>query len=199
MISLWASVVLPRASATTKGLNQIVTPDIQPVGVLSLSLQGEHQGIGNAIQVQMEYGVTRRFEVATFGGFRPRETSLAAEYGLVARGPYLLATGFLNWTDRGGKPQTFLEGGYFLGRHRLVAGAVRVESHTQAMGGYAYQATPRLLLQTDYQSGSGNAATAGFTYSLSPQVQINTAAYYTNDSPHRALPYAVVSWNIQVR
>lgn len=46
------------AGATTKGLNQIITPDTQPEGVLSISFQGEHPAIGNSKQLQFEVGLT---------------------------------------------------------------------------------------------------------------------------------------------
>jgi len=61
----------PAARATIVGLNQIVTPDIQPTGVLALSAQVQHPLIGNSEMVQFELGVTPRFEVAWFQDFKP--------------------------------------------------------------------------------------------------------------------------------
>ena len=57
------------ALATTKGLNQILTPDIQPAGVLSLSYQGQSSQIGNSEQAQFELGLSKSIEVAVFRGF----------------------------------------------------------------------------------------------------------------------------------
>ena len=53
-----AAVLLsaPSSSATTKGLSQIVTPDLQPEGDLSLSLQIEDKRIANPYELQAEMG-----------------------------------------------------------------------------------------------------------------------------------------------
>jgi hypothetical protein len=60
---------LPMASAlaTTKGLSQIVTPDVQPQGDLSLSFQWQGKEIANPYEFQAELGITRSFEVAIHG------------------------------------------------------------------------------------------------------------------------------------
>jgi hypothetical protein len=49
---------LPTAAvwATTKGLSQIVTPDVQPEGGLSLSFQWQSKQIANPYQFQSEWG-----------------------------------------------------------------------------------------------------------------------------------------------
>ena len=64
---------------TTKGLNQIVTPDIQPTGMLSLSVQAQHSAIGNDLQAQYELGLSKTFEVAVFQGLKPGIFLLATE------------------------------------------------------------------------------------------------------------------------
>jgi hypothetical protein len=46
------------ASATTKGLSQIVTPDLQGPGDLSLSLQIQDKRIANPYELQAEMGLT---------------------------------------------------------------------------------------------------------------------------------------------
>lgn len=198
------------AQATTKGLNQIVTPDLQPYGQLSLSLQRQDPNIGNRTEVQVEIGLTKRFEVAFFQGANPGVQIANAEYGLYAHGPWLLSTGFLNWSTRGDQPAPYLEGGYYarntelmLGVARAVVatgnleGANRTSHQAQGILGYGYRVSPRLLLQLDYQSGNANSATAGFTYSITPPLQLNPAVYLQNASPHHLLGYAVLTWNIQ--
>ena len=55
---------------TTKGLSQIVTPDLQGEGDLSLSLQIQDKRIANPYQLQAEMGLTKWGEVAVFRGFR---------------------------------------------------------------------------------------------------------------------------------
>jgi len=60
-----AFVLLPAAAAaTTKGLSQIVTPDIQPEGQLSLSFQAQSKQIGNPYEFQGELGFTKWLEAA---------------------------------------------------------------------------------------------------------------------------------------
>ncbi|HMG04528.1 MAG TPA: hypothetical protein VK581_03655, partial [Chthoniobacterales bacterium] len=44
----------PSARATTKGLSQIVTPDVQSAGDLSLSFQAQSMMIANPYQLQAE-------------------------------------------------------------------------------------------------------------------------------------------------
>ncbi|HEX5324923.1 MAG TPA: hypothetical protein VFW40_14140 [Capsulimonadaceae bacterium] len=198
------------AHATTKGLNQIVTPDIQPQGVLSVSLQQEDPTIGNRYQVQLEQGITKRFEVAYFQGFSPDQEVFATELGLLQKPPYLLSTGFLGWSSNGIAPQPFLEGGYYQGNWETIAGVLRAQSQAPAVGGTtrlqwatdtlagaAYRLSPRLSVQMDYQSGSQNFATAGFTYNITSSLSLNPAVYISNSTPHKGYGYAVLTWNIQ--
>ncbi len=103
---------LPAARATIVGLNQIVTPEIQPAGVLALSAQAEHDAIGNSQQIQFELGITPRFELAWFQGLKPGEGFFASEFNLVQEGPHLLTAGLDKWSTRTGNPQPVQEYGY---------------------------------------------------------------------------------------
>jgi hypothetical protein len=67
----FVSATMPLAEATTKGLSQIVTPDLQPEGDLSLSFQIQDKRIANPYQLQAELGLTEWAEVAVFRGFQP--------------------------------------------------------------------------------------------------------------------------------
>ncbi|MDQ6939141.1 MAG: hypothetical protein M3119_03185, partial [Verrucomicrobiota bacterium] len=72
LAALLLSLLVPRnAAATTKGLSQIVTPDLQPEGDLSLSAQGQAARIANPYELQAELGLTSFAEVAVFQGFKP--------------------------------------------------------------------------------------------------------------------------------
>lgn len=213
--SLFILSALP-GLATTKGLNQIVTPDVQPDGVLSLSLQQQDPNIANRYEAQIELGLTSRLEVAVFQGASPPEQIANAEYSILAKGPYLLSTGFFNWTTRGSAPQPYLEGGFYQGRTELMLGAARVvvqnmdaqsinaagqvqNTHQyQAIFGYGYRVNPRVLLQLDYQSGAANSATVGLTYNITPPLQFNPALYVSNAAPHRVWGYAVLTWNVDL-
>jgi hypothetical protein len=202
------ALISPPAEATTKGLNQIVTPDIQPQGQLSFSVQQQDPNIGNRLELQTELGITKQFEIALFEGTSAAEQVANIEIGLLNKGPYLLSTGFLDWNTKGGAPQPFLEGGYYVKDVELMAGVIRTPSQdangniqnykqTQAILGGAYHVGPRLLVQVDYQSGGNNFSTAGFTYSISPEVTLNPAVYISNASPHSAYGYAVLTWSLQ--
>lgn len=199
------------ARATTKGLNQIVTPDVQPLGVLSLSVQQQDPNISNRYEVQAELGLTRRLEVAIFQGTSPPEQIANAEYSLVQKDPYLLSAGFFNWSTKGSAPQPYVEGGYYKGNVQAMLGLARViTEHLDAAGliqnqhqfqsilGLGYRIHPRVLLQLDYQAGSANSTTAGFTYNLTPQLQFNPAVYVSNAASHKVWGYAVLTWNVDV-
>src|SRR5438132_1435565 len=73
--------------ATTKGLSQIVTPDLQEEGDLSLSLQIQDKRIANPYELQAELGLTKWAEVAVFQGFKPNEEIFATELGILTREP----------------------------------------------------------------------------------------------------------------
>lgn len=192
---LCAAAALP-SRATTKGLNQIVTPDIQPLGIVSLSFQAQHPIIGNSLQAQVEVGLTRNFEIAAFQGFRPSEQVLNAELGLVQKKEFLLSAGVANWNMRGTTAYPYLEAGYYRGPQKLMAGVMQERSQTQAVLGYAYQVSPAILLQLDYQSGRANFATAGFTWNITKTLQLNPALYVANRASHGLYGYAVLTWNV---
>jgi len=201
-------LVAQLAFATTKGLNQIVTPDIQPEGQLSISYQQQDPRIGNSSQIQAELGITNNFEVAVFQGMSPGTQVLNAEYGIIQKTPYLLSTGFLGWSDAGTQASPFLEGGYYKGPYQLSLGAIEApetrpsgvvsnDAYTiEAILGFAYKADPRMQYQVDYQTGTGNSATAGFTYALTPSLSFNPAVYMSNDSGHKLMGYGVLTYTI---
>ena len=208
LAALIAAPLAP-ANATTKGLNQIVTPDVQPEGQLSLSFQQQDPNIANRREIQAELGLTKTFEVAVFEGTSPGEQIWNAELGLVAKGPYMLSTGFANWLTKGTAPQPYLEAGYYKGNIESMIGVARVVSEdmgvggavrsfheTQGIVGAAYRVSPRTLVQLDYQAGAGNFSTAGFTYNITPQLQFNPSLYISNTKTHKGYGYAVLTWNI---
>ena len=186
------------ARGTTKGLNQIVTPDLQPAGVLSISGQVQDARIANPAEIQFELGLTRWAEVAFFRGLRPGEEIVGAEVGLWQEGPHLLTAGAVNWSPRGGGVEPVLEYGHYAGRDHLIAGVIRADRRVEGILGWSHQLTDKLQLAADYQSGPGNAVTLGLTLSLTPNLQMNPAVYFANTRPHRAMGYVVVSWNLAI-
>src|SRR6266576_2903455 len=91
-LALAGSLAAAHASfATTKGLSQIVTPDLQEEGDLSLSFQAQAERIGNPYEIQSEFGLTKWVEIAVFKGFKPNELIFGTELGLLQHEPYLLS------------------------------------------------------------------------------------------------------------
>src|ERR1043166_1543944 len=70
----WAAI--RSCLATTKGLSQIVTPDLQSEGDLSLSFQAQSERIANPYELQAELGLTKWAEVAVFKGLTRQPTAL---------------------------------------------------------------------------------------------------------------------------
>jgi hypothetical protein len=200
VIAVACEVVAPRpALSTTKGLSQIVTPDLQGEGDLSLSLQIQDQKIGNPYEIQGELGLTNWAEVALFKGFKPNEWIFGTELGLIHKDPYLVSTGFVNWSPQNGvDPQPFIEAGYYGEHHKFIAGLTHVDFRNEAILGYAYDFNDTWRFQLDFQSGSGNASTVGFTCNLTRDFQVNPAIYVTNDSPHHVLGYVVFTYTFHL-
>src|SRR4051812_31823245 len=69
IVALLSIFVSASSFATTKGLSQIVTPELQSEGDLSLSLQIQDKRIANPYELQAEIGLTKWAEVAVFQGF----------------------------------------------------------------------------------------------------------------------------------
>ena len=185
--------------ATTKGLSQIVTPDLQPEGDFSLSFQAQSERIGNPYELQGELGLTKWAEVAVFKGFQPNELIFGTELGLIQHEPYLLSIGFVNWSPHSHvDPQPFIEAGYYTEHHKFIVGATHVDHRNEAIVGYAYDFNETWRAQVDFQSGSGNSSTIGFTCNLTKDFQVNPAIYVTNDSPHHVLGYIVFTYTFHL-
>ena len=188
-----------KARATTKGLSQIVTPDLQAPGDFSLSFQAQSERIANPFQLQGELGLTDWAEVAVFRGFKPDELIFGTEFGLIQKEPYLLSVGFVNWSPHSHvDPQPYLEAGYYTEHHKFIAGAIHVGYRNEAILGYAYDFNKQWRAQVDFQSGSGNSVTLGVTWNITPDFQTNPAIYITNDSPHDILGYVVFTYTFHL-
>ena len=187
------------AFATTKGLSQIVTPELQEEGDLSISFQAQDKIIGNPYELQAELGLTSWGEIAVFKGFDPEEVIFATEIGLLRKQPYLLSVGFINWSPQQGvDPQPYIEAGYYTEHHKFIAGLIHAGFRNEAILGYAWDINKTFRAQVDFQSGSGNSSTLGFTWNLTRDLQINPALYVTNDSPHRVLGYVVLTYTFHL-
>jgi hypothetical protein len=185
--------------ATTKGLSQIVTPDLQPKGDFSLSFQIQDKRIANPYQLQAELGLTKWGEVAVFRGFQPDEWIFGTEIGLLTKEPFLLSVGFVNWSPHlDVDPQPFIEAGYYTEHHKVIVGAIHAGYKNEAILGYAYDFNERWRLQFDWQSGSENSSTIGFTCNVTPDFQFNPALYVSNDSKHDLFGYIVFTYTFHL-
>jgi len=192
----FASIFICASSfATTKGLSQIVTPEVQGEGDLSLSLQIQDKRIANPYELQAEMGLTKWAEVAVFRGFDPDDWIFATEFGLLTKEPYLLSVGFINWSPHlDVDPQPYIEAGYSTEHHKIFAGAVHADYKNEAILGYAYDFNKQWRVQIDFQSGRGNSSTIGFTWNITPDFQVNPALYFANYHPERLLGYIVCNY-----
>src|SRR5258707_12425607 len=130
--------------ATTKGLSQIVTPDLQPAGDLSRSCQIQDKRIANPYQLQAELGLTSWAEVAAVRGFQPDEWIFGTEIGLLTKEPFLLSVGFVNWSPHlDVDPQPYIEAGYYTEHHKVIVGAIHAGYKNEAILGYAYDFNER--------------------------------------------------------
>jgi hypothetical protein len=186
------------AHATIVGLNQIVTPDIQPAGVLAISAQAQHSAIGNSQQFQFELGLTSRLEAGLFQGLKPTETFAAAELNLIQSGPHLLTAGIVNWSTRGGGAQPVLEYGYYKDADHFVVGGIQANDHTWLLLGYKRTLSDQVSFSADFQSGPAGYSTVGLTYNFTPTFSVNPALYYSNSQPHHLFGYIVFTWNLTV-
>jgi len=189
---------LGEAHATTKGLSQIVTPDLQPEGQLSLSFQAQAREIDNPYELQAELGITSWLEAAVFQGLSPGEQIFSTQVGLLQHEPWLLTTGFINWSTRGSNPQPFLEAGYYTPSDKWMAGPIRVHDQTQLLLGWAHDFNETWRFQLDYQSGNANYFTVGFTCNVTARLQFNPAVYLPNGGAHSTAGYIVFTYTFPV-
>jgi hypothetical protein len=197
MITILSST--PSLLATTKGLSQIVTPDLQGEGDLSLSLQIQDKRIANPYELQAELGLTKWAEVAVFRGFQPDDWIFGTEIGLLTKEPFLLSAGFVNWSPHlDVDPQPYIEAGYYTEHHKLIAGAIYAGYKTEAILGYAYDFNQTWRVQVDWQSGSENSSTIGFTCNVTRDFQFNPAIYFSNDDLSRIFGYIVFTYTFHL-
>ena len=192
-------LIAPSAFATTKGLSQIVTPDLQDAGDLSLSLQIQDKRIANPYELQAEMGLTKWAEFAVFRGFDPDDWIFGTEFGLLTKEPYLLSIGFVNWSPHlDVDPQPYIEAGYWTEHHKFFAGAIHAGYKNEAILGYAYDFNKQWRVQVDFQSGAENSSTIGFTWNITPDFQMNPAIYFANYHPERIMGYVVFTYTFHL-
>jgi len=191
--------LLSSAHATTKGLSQIVTPDLQGAGDLSLSLQIQDKRIANPYELQAEMGLTDRAEFAVFRGFKPDDWIFATEFGLLIKEPYLLSVGFVNWSPHlNVDPQPYIEAGYCTEHQKFFAGAIHAGYKNEAIVGYAYDFNKTWRAQIDFQSGAENSSTIGVTCNITRDLQMNPALYVNNGPGHDLFGYVVFTYTLHL-
>ncbi len=199
LIALLSIFVCASSFATTKGLSQIVTPELQDEGDLSLSLQIQDKRIANPYELQAELGLTKWAEVAVFRGFDPDDWIFGTEFGLLRAEPYLLSVGFVNWSPHlNVNPQPYIEAGYYTEHHKFIVGAIHAGYKNEAILGYAYDFNKQWRVQVDFQSGRENSSTIGFTWNITPDFQVNPALYFANYHPDRLMGYIVFTYTFHL-
>ena len=187
------------ADATTKGLSQIVTPELQQEGDLSTSVQIQDKRIANPYELQAEIGITKWAEAAVFRGFDPDDWIFGTEFGLLTKEPWLLSVGFVNWSPHlNVDPQPYVEGGYYTEHNKFIVGAIHAGYKNEAILGYAYDFNKTWRVQADFQSGKENSSTLGFTCNITRDFQTNPAIYFSNDDPSRIMLYVVFTYTFHV-
>jgi hypothetical protein len=78
-----------------------------------------------------------------------------------------------------------------------MAGPIRVHDQTQVLLGWAHDFNETWRFQLDYQSGSANYFTVGFTCNVTARLQFNPAVYLSNGS-HSAVGYIVFTYTFPV-
>ena len=198
-ILVFAIADAPSSHATT-GWVQVVTPDLQPEGELSLSFQWEGEKLGNPYELEAEMGLTKWAEVAVFRGLDPDEWIFGTEIGIRREVPWLLSIGFVNWSPhRNVDPDPFIVAGYYCNQHKVIAGATHVDYRHEAILGYAYSFNDCWQVQVDWQSGSGNSSSLGVTWNVTSEISITPAIFVTNDSPHEVLGFLTLSYTFDFR
>jgi hypothetical protein len=192
-------VLLSSARATTKGLSQIVTPELQNAGDLSLSFQAQSERIANPYELQAEMGLTSWAEFAVFRGFKPDEWIFGTEFGLLTKEPYLLSVGFVNWSPHLSiDPQPYIEAGYYTEQHNFIVGAIHAGYKNEAILGYAYDFNRTWRVQVDFQSGAENSSTIGVTCNITRDLQMNPALYINNGPGHDLFGYVVFTYTFHL-
>src|SRR5204862_267205 len=80
----------------------------------------------------------------------------------------------------------------------IIAGAIHAGYKNEAILGYAYDFNERWRLQFDWQSGSENSSTVGFTCNVTPDFQFNPALYVNNGPKHDLFGYIVFTYTFHV-
>ena len=176
-----------------------MTPDLQDPGDLSLSLQIQDRRIANPYELQAEMGLTKWAEFAVFRGFDPDDWIFGTEFGLLTKEPYLLSVGFVNWSPHlDVDPQPYIEAGYYTEHNKFIVGGIHAGYKNEAILGYAYDFNKTWRVQVDWQSGSENSSTIGFTCNLTRDFQCNPAIYFSNDDPGRVMGYVVFTYTFHL-
>jgi len=200
LIIALANFVCASAFATTKGLSQIVTPELMDEGDVSLSLQIQDKRISNPYELQAEVGLTKWGEVAVFRGFDPDEWIMGTEIGILRTEPFLLSVGFVNWSPHlDVDPQPYIEAGYYTEHNKFIVGAIHAAYKNEVILGYAYDFNKTWRVQVDFQSGKENSSTLGFTCNITRDFQMNPAIYFSNDDPlRRVMGYVVFTYTFHL-
>jgi hypothetical protein len=77
-------------------------------------------------------------------------------------------------------------------------GAIHAGYKNEALLGYAYDFNKTWRAQVDFQSGSENSTTFGFTWNITNDFQMNPALYINNGPGHDLFGYVVFTYTFHL-
>jgi len=77
-------------------------------------------------------------------------------------------------------------------------GAIHAGYKNEAILGYAYDFNQNWRVQVDFQSGSENSSTIGFTCNITRDFQMNPALYVNNGPGHDLFGYVVFTYTFHL-
>lgn len=187
---LFIALLFQFAFADTKGLNQVVTPSITPLGILTTSFQLQHQYIGDVSTLQFEFGVFKGTEMTVWQSQQKDTFTLAEETQIYAKKGFQLSGGTF-YFDNQFLP--FIVGGYRKGPYFAEIGAQDVQNIKELILGTSYDFNSTTSFLGDFISGPGNSLTFGLNININKRLSCNPALYYGNDN-HKLFPYFVVTY-----
>jgi len=110
-----------------------------------------------------------------------------------------LSVGFVNWSPHlDVDPQPYIEAGYYTEHNKFIVGGIHAGYKNEAILGYAYDFNKTWRAQVDFQSGSENSTTIGFTCNITRDFQMNPALYVNNGPGHDLFGYVVFTYTFHL-
>ena len=186
------------AFADENGSSQIVTPQVLPAGVATVTFKGTESRFDRPWRLVTEAGVTDKITVGYTHRFAPKGDSLSVEAALFQYKNCQVSAGVLNWSLTHGRAQPFFEEGGSRGKLGWTLGGLYGSRRFEPLVGVSYPLGRRVTLLVDHQGGEENASTVGLNYAVSPTLSVKPAVYVSNCSDHHASAFLSLSWRTRL-